>query len=300
MIDIEAKRLEGPILEWAFWVLVALCVLSAIFWWTIGLGFLVGLSLLGVLVLLYGGFVAPRRLQVKTYRLPLVADPQTWVRVAFFSDLHAGEHKGPDFYAQVVSRIMGQKPDLILLGGDLVEEVAATVKALLPLKKLHAPMGKFFILGNHDFADDPDSVRRQLIVWGFDDVTNAVRHLEKDGRMLNLVALEDAFLGHPKLDLLHVPQAQPRLLLLHEPDNLFDVEAGDAEVVLVGHTHGGQIRLPFIGALRRLPQEAPQWLDRGLKYWKEIPVVISQGIGESSSRARLFCPPQIVIVELGI
>lgn len=300
MINIESRRLEGPIFEWAFWILVVLCALSAIFWWTTGILFLAGMSFFGWIVLLYGGFVEPQFLQVKTYRLSLVKEPKVRLRVAFLSDFHAGKYKQSAYFARVVAKTMAEKPDLILLGGDLVDEVAATVKDLTPLKKLRAPLGNYFILGNHDFLDDPNALRKQLSSWGFEDLTNTARRLEKNGRGLEVIALEDSYFGQPKVGLLRAASELPRVVLLHEPDNLFDVEAGQADVVFLGHTHGGQVRLPFIGSVSRLPQEAPQWLDRGLKYWKGAPVVISQGIGESTSRARLFCLPQVVIVELGI
>lgn len=298
-MNLDSPRLEGPILTWVYWILIAISVVGFIVFRS-AFPVVAGFFFVCLALLVYGGFIEPQFITVKRYRLPLVDNPVTWVRVVFLSDLHAGGGKTPAYYARVARQTLAQDPDLILFGGDFVEEEAAPVVDLSPFETLHAPLGCYFILGNHDYADDPEAVRRQFLAWGFTDATNKVFHLEKDGRPLTLIALEDSWYGHPDIDLLKQPRQSPRLLFIHQPDNLLDVKAGDVDVAVMGHTHGGQIRLPLIGKLRPLPSKAPQWLDRGLRHWNGIPAVISQGIGESDIRARLFCPPQIVILELGI
>lgn len=299
-IDIHSERWERACYEAVFWLLLILTVVGIVAGMMLQSYWLLGISVASFFIGWWSGFIEPFLITVARYRLPLLKEPKTWVRVVFLSDLHAGLYKDRSFYDRVAEKTQALSPDLILIGGDLVEETADPLPELEPLAKLQAPLGKFFILGNHDYIDHPDAVHRQLVKWGFEPLINEQRVLKKDERAMEIVGLDDSWLGKSDAHLLRRADHLPRLLLVHEPDNLLDVTAQDAEAIVMGHTHGGQVRLPFIGALRRLPQTVSQKYDRGLRDWLGIPVVISQGIGESITRVRLCCPPQIVILELGI
>jgi len=302
-VNLRAPRLERAFFETAYWLLVLFFFITSVL---LSLRTevipvpVVILFFCVLAVLFYARFVEPFLVTVKKYRLALVKKPERWIRVAFLSDLHADGWKGKRFYDRVVRKTQAQKPDLILIGGDVVEETASHLSEAAGLAKLDAPMGKYFILGNHDFMDDAAAVRRQLEAWGYEDVTNRVKTVSADGRAFDLVGLDDSWFGDPDLPLVRGGHKRPRVVLSHEPDVLFDLRQGDADLILLGHTHGGQIRLPLIGHVAPLPQAAPQWLDLGKKTWKGMPVVISAGLGETNLNVRLFCPPQIVLLEIGI
>jgi len=249
--------------------------------------------------LLYGRLVEPHLITIQTFHLPLTVQPKTWVKTVFLSDLHANKSKDLSFFASVADRVAALKPDLILIGGDMVDDQEKFITNLEPLSHLQASLGKYFIRGNHDFLDDQAAVRRQMVQWGFVDATNRVFPLVFNGQKMSFVGLDDSWFSEPNLNLLR-QAARPRLALAHEPDVLLDMKQGDADLVLLGHTHGGQVRLPWIGSLIALPQKAPQWLDRGLKSWLGMPVIISQGLGEADFIFRFWDPPQIVVVEIGI
>ncbi len=299
-MQLNPTHLERLVFEIGYWLgvglFVVLTALAAIFsiWW------LLVLALIAVALLVWSGWIEPRWLHVTTYDFALVEEAKATLKVAFISDLHAGTGKGSAFFQRVAERINELKPDLVILGGDLVEEYTKDMVELEPLKRVKAKLGKFFILGNHDFMDRPQVLRKQMEAWGFVSVENRALGFEKDGQPFELVGLEDCWYGLPQVDLLQVPKKVPRLLAIHEPDNLFDVEAGQVDLAVLGHTHGGQVRLPVIGPVGPLPMFISTEYDRGLRRWKETPVVISQGIGESTGRTRFFCRPEIVVMQVGI
>lgn len=294
------STIENRLLEGVYWMLVACAVAGVLVGFACGAMWLVGLACGALMVGLWAGFIEPRLLTQKTIRLNLAASPRAVLRVAFLSDFHAGFVKSSAFYRRVVQRTLALHPDVVILGGDFVEASVEGMRDLECLRELAAPLGVHFLLGNHDFLDDPVRVQRTLAEFGCVDATNRVWVLEKEGAVLEVVSLEDAYFGTPNLALLKSPRRGPRLLLLHEPDQLLDVEEGTADLILFGHTHGGQVRLPFIGAVHPLPQIVSRQFDRGVRSWRGIPVVIGQGLGESTGRVRFCCPPQLLLLEIGL
>ena len=300
MVAVESTRLEHPFFLGVYWILV-LISLGAIYlglqwhWW-----WLVLLFFCPLVLLLYGRYIEPYRITVKTYALALVDEPKEKLRVVFLSDFHASKFKSAKFFERVIAKVKKIQPDVVLIGGDLVEEHAAFLPVVESLAELTAKYGKYFILGNHDYLDDPHVVRKALKAWGYHEITNNAVTIHGADRALRLIGLDDCWHGASDLRVMDHKHHTPCLLVVHEPDSLLDIRPEDADLILMGHTHGGQIRLPLIGKIRKLPQVVPQSLDRGLKKWHDIPIIISQGLGEAETRARLFCPPQIVVVEVEI
>lgn len=299
-MQLNPTHLERPLFEIGYWLglalFVILTVLAAVFsvWW------LLVLAMIAVALTVWSGWIEPRWLTVSEYRFGLVKDSRTEMKVVFISDLHAGTGKGMPFFQKVAKRINTLQADIVILGGDLVEEYTKDMVELEPLKAIKATYGKYFLLGNHDFADQPQILRKQMEAWGFVNLENRALGFEKEGKPFELVGLEDSWYGLPKPELIQVPKTVPRLLAIHEPDNLMDVEAGQVDVAVLGHTHGGQVRLPGIGSLVPLPMLISPKYDRGLHAWKDVPVVVSQGIGESTGRTRFLCRPEIVVMRMGI
>lgn len=294
MLNLNTEQPLRPLLRGAFWLIwfgaILIGLLTEVLWFK-------SLCLVGMLCLGYARWIEPYRLQVKRYVVEAKPSSTQTIRVAFLSDFHAGNNKKSEFYQKMVERVLVEKPDVILLGGDFVEGERDSIKDLTGLQRLQAPLGVFSILGNHDFIDHPQTVQKHLDEWKVEDATNQSISLKTESP-IELVALEDNWFGQPNLDLLKEEKKITRILLIHEPDELLEVEEGNADIIFIGHTHGGQVRLPGIGALAPLPQIVPRSYDRGLLQWKGMPVIISQGIGESGFGIRFFRRPQIVIVDL--
>ncbi len=298
LTDPDASRLESVFFDSIYWMLMFFAVAFIVF----GIFSSVWIFSFGIFALmlgLYAGFVEPYWLRVKRYRLALTEYPSVWMRIVFLSDFHAGSYKRKRFYDRVSSMVASLHPDVIVLGGDLVDERSVSTKDLSSLQRLRAKDGKFFVLGNHDFLDDPDALATRLRSWGFEDLTNEARMVEHEGRKICFVGLDDTWQGQPKMGAAKCEKNAPVILFVHEPDALLDLAEGSANVIMLGHTHGGQLRLPGIGAVRKLPQQVPQGLDVGKKAWRGMPVIISAGLGETGARVRLFCRPEIVVMEVG-
>ncbi len=257
------------------------------------------LGLIGEGLLGYAVLVEPSRLTVKRYRRALVAEPSGWMKVVFLSDLHAGGFHPTSWYERISREVQALKPELVIVGGDVVGDLSEPIAQLVSLKNVNARLGKYFVLGNHDLVDDPVAIRQTLMEYGYQDLTNTACELLFDGRSLELAGVDDHWYGNPQLPARRAT-ILPRLLISHEPDVLMDLKEGDADLVLSGHTHGGQVRLPLIGPLWPIPSKLGRRVDRGEKILNGVALIISNGLGETDARLRLFSPPQIVVVELGI
>ncbi len=295
-VNLHTRGWKRFLFESLFWLFVAcclgLCALGLALRW-IPL-FIIGLIGLGVLI--YGGFIEPKLVQITKYSL---GEGEKKLRLVFLSDFHAGVKKQRAFYQRIAERVAALQPDLLVLGGDFVDECAEDIHVLAPILGLRPPLGTRFVLGNHDFFDDPNIVTARLVEAGARDLTNqSVTFKLTDTESLELVGLDDSLHGSPDLRLAEKPKQGMRIIVMHEPDLLLDLPEGCADLVLLGHTHGGQIRLPVYGPVVGLPQVISHTLDAGERSWKNLRVIISRGIGEALVRARLGVRPEIVVVDV--
>jgi hypothetical protein len=139
-----------------------------------------------------------------------------------------------------------------------------------------------------------------MVGMGISDLTNGSVVIKKDARTLELTALDDCWHGRPIVPPFRTSKDVPHVTISHEPDVALDFRPGDTDLMICGHTHGGQIRLPVIGTIAGLPTYLGRKADNGRKIINGIPIVISGGCGETDLRPRLFCPPEITVVEVGI
>ncbi len=193
-------------------------------------------------ILAWSVWIEPNRLAVTRYREALSAEPAVWLRVVFLSDLHAGTFRKKPWYERIAREVEALRPDLLVLGGDYVQDRAEPVADLAPLAPLAARHGKFFLLGNHDYMDRPQEIRKTIASWGYEDLTNRSVTIRADGRALELRGIDDVWYGNPSR-FTRSSHLIPHLLVSHEPDALMDLKEGDTDLVLIGHTHGIGTRL---------------------------------------------------------
>ncbi len=293
---------EHPRVFDAILIILAL-VGAAVFWFGLRQGgawiFLAISAGCGEALLGYGCFIEPKRLTVAFYREALVREPTQWIRVIFLSDLHQGTFKHAAWVARVAREAQALRPDLIFLGGDYVVDRVDPITDLAPLVDLRAPLGRFFVLGNHDLLDDPREIRRTLRRYGYEDLTDRHQKLERGGRTLEIQGVDDHWYGDPR-PFTRTSEDIPHLLISHEPDVLLDLAEADTDLVLSGHTHAGQVRLPFMGPLWPVPSKHGREISNGRHLIRGIITIVSNGLGEQDARCRLFAPPQIVCVDVGI
>jgi len=245
-------------------------------------GRLVGL---GALTGLYG--YGWERKWIEVTRTPIVVPgmpkPFHGMKLAHFSDLHLGHYCEPEDVQRVVDLIMQEKPDMICFTGDLVDESTRLVAAAVPiLRQLQAPLGKFAVLGNHDYRTFEQQVVREA--WssaGFEVLDNRHVRLERQGSRLYVAGVDDVLVGEPDLRraVSGIPSEETVILLVHEPDFADEAAAYPIRLQLSGHSHGGQVRIPLIGAVLtpKLSQKYVQGLYQTAG--KAMQVYTTRGVG---------------------
>ncbi|OGL78566.1 hypothetical protein A3F28_04235 [Candidatus Uhrbacteria bacterium RIFCSPHIGHO2_12_FULL_57_11] len=273
------------------------------------------LCTLGFIFVVYGSFIEPRIIRVVraevglTGRRPLSAP----VRIALISDSHLGPFKRDRFMRRVAAELIRIKPDIVVLAGDLVEDATRTGEAryLLPLAEVARRIPVFVALGNHDsgLGDELDylpldeheaEVAGALGEAGAVVLKNEHQVIEVGGVRVLIAGLADIRSGKtdPGAALSGAPPDIPRIVIAHNPDVVRLLDSREVDLLLAGHTHGGQFRLPGIGSLVRIPTTLGQDVDHGLFRIGGIPLYITSGIGESGARARLFIPPEIALITV--
>jgi uncharacterized protein len=227
------------------------------------------------------------------------------LRIAFLSDFHAGSHTGDVArLGAIVGEAAAFKPDLVLHGGDFVNMQMFGGGRLAPravaaiLARLDAPLGRFAILGNHDYVHGADEVRDAIETAGIAVLDDERRTLRHDGHAIDLIGLPDARKLRPDgLALLAgLSPERPTIVLAHDPFWFAHVPAGP-HLTLAGHTHGGQIVLPVVGALRNASRAPLRWshghVEEGGRH-----LYVSGGLGTSGIPLRIGMPPEYAILDV--
>lgn len=211
------------------------------------------------------------------------------------TDLHLYPITQPSLIQKSVAIANSLNPDLVVLTGDYVWQVLDAIGELAPiLAGLDAKYGIFSTLGNHDYWLDAGVITATMEAEGLPVLINQGLTIQQGKGSFYLAGLDDGWSGKPDLDatLEGANKGDPVILLCHEPD-LADQFALDGRVSLQlsGHTHGGQIRLPGIGAMI-LPYLGRKY-DIGLYKIDEMLLYTNRGIGVISEPVRYNCPPEI-------
>ena len=236
--------------------------------------------------------------------------PQSWdgFRIAQLSDLHYDDHFSIVPIRKAVNLVNRLKPDLVVVTGDFVTSPfpkrrsvqIKAAKAIEPcarwVARMQAPFGILASLGNHDVGTDAAHITDVLQSHGISVLRNRSIPFERNGERLWLSGLDDVLEGKYdlKLTLKGIPKAEPIVLLVHEPD--FARYVKNVDLQLSGHSHGGQIRFPLIGApvLPVMGRIYP----RGLRRLGPLTLYTNVGIGTVWVPMRLNCPPEVTLITL--
>ncbi|MGI9952897.1 metallophosphoesterase [Moorellaceae bacterium AZ2] len=258
-----------------------------------------------VLLLLYGlaarsGGVVVERVEVPLPELPAEVDGLTIVHI---SDLHYGfgRFRSKDSMAQITRLISSLDPDLIVFTGDLLDRSAESALAdTLPLEGLKAPLGVYAVMGNHDHRFGKEKIARSLADSGVEVLVNRSVRVEKGGRHFWLIGLDDPLTGDPDLAraMAPIPPGDFKILLVHAPDFAPRAARGGIQLQLSGHSHGGQIRLPGVGALYCPPLGREYPLGLREVAGSSTQVYTNRGLGTTVLPLRLFCPPEVALLTL--
>lgn len=236
-------------------------------------------------------------LTVREHTFELARQSSTPLRIAFASDFHAGATTHPELVEQACRALREMKPDLVLLGGDYVAFEAREIEALLPhLSQIHAPLGVYAVLGNHDLTTDSVHILSALQRVGIMMLTNRSVRLPAPHDDLLLCGLDDPTYGDPRAERAFSGggAGARRLVLMHSPDGLLAIGDREFDIAFCGHTHGGQVALPG-GIPLLLPKgKLSRRFARGIHRLRGGgTLLVSHGIGCSTLPLRLFATPEV-------
>lgn len=229
--------------------------------------------------------------------VPEGAQPEKRIRLVFFSDLHIGEAMTPDYIARAVKLIQDQQPDLILCGGDFIDHRAVYAydpRVMASLRSLHAPMGVYYVLGNHEYRDDLEANIHWVSEVGGTLLRDSIAF--PGNGPLTLIGRDDWVNGNRKPFEVIANEADPMrgpvVLMEHTPASIDSIGDSPVDLILCGHTHGGQI----------WPGQLMVWwrygMVSGTRPVGEREVCISSGIGSAGATYRVGTRSEIRVYDL--
>lgn len=225
------------------------------------------------------------------------------LKAVHFTDVHLGPHFNLLHLQKLVKEIMAQKPDIIFFTGDLVDRprhYCGGEQAGCVLARLDAPYGKFAVLGNHDYRCHNGKLGKRILKQaGFTFLNNQACSIPlPHSAQLRVVGLADALYQVPDYSIIGERQPnQLTVVLTHEGDFADKMAAYHPDIILAGHSHGGQFRLPIIGPV--ITTRQARIYIRGLYKVSESLVYVDSGLGVSALPGRFLAPPQFSILQIG-
>jgi hypothetical protein len=246
------------------------------------------------------------QIEIALERLPAVWDG---LRVVQLSDFHYDAYFSVVPIRKAISVVNALRPDLVVLTGDFVtaqtfgrDHDQSSADVIDPcaslLAQLQSPLGSLAVLGNHDVISDHERIVRALETRGIPVLRNRSTAFARSGARLWFAGTDDVLEGHANLPLTlqGIPPEEPVILLAHEPDFAIHAARFPVDLQLSGHSHGGQIRLPLLGALA-LPPLARRY-PWGLHRIGGLTLYTNVGIGTIALPVRFLCPPEITLITL--
>lgn len=261
----------------------------------------------------YVRYIEPSQIVVSDHTLHVEGLPESLrgLRIVLLSDFHCHKDDAIEWSSREAVRLaMEQEPELIAISGDLFDTCEMATECSEQLEGLEAPLGVWAVPGNHDRAhDDPfkcleappediETLRGVLDGLGIRLLVNSSARVQVEGAELAIAGADEFAFGRDDVAaaLEDTEGADLVILLAHTPDLLDDPAAESADIVLCGHTHGGQVQLPGIGA-----PWAPVWRGRdrasGLLRVDGQLAYVSRGVA-SATRARFNCHPEVAVLTL--
>lgn len=267
-----------------------------------------GIFLLFLLIflLIWGKFIEPNLLTTNDYRITENSLPDSFdgVKIVHFSDVHYGTGFTENRLKKLTNEINSLKPDIVVFTGDLIDQKYQTTESDIKnivkyLNKIEANLGKYAVIGNHDFYnEDFENIMYDsefiILKNNYDTVYN------RTNQPIVIYGLDNITYGIPKPEIFNdkeINDIKYKIVLLHEPDytNEF-VNNYDINLVLAGHSHNGQVKLPVIKPFY-LPNGSKEYYN-GYYKLNNTDLYVSNGVGNSIYDFRLFTPPSINLYRL--
>jgi predicted MPP superfamily phosphohydrolase len=237
------------------------------------------------------------RVELAEHTLALPRLPRAWedLSILHISDLHYCGTPGLAFFEHLMEVCSSWEPDIVAVTGDVLDDLKYQSWIAKTLGQLRWRVAGLAILGNHDRWHDPALVRQRLREAGLQVLGNSWRQIEVRGEPLMCIGHEGPWF-RPEPDLTFCPREPFRLCLSHTPDNIDWARSHAVDLMLSGHNHGGQVRLPGLGSLL-VPSRYGRRYDSGI--FAEPPTLlhVSRGLGEDQP-LRYHCRPEVTRITL--
>ncbi len=236
----------------------------------------------------------------KQLAIPRLAAGHDGLRIVHLSDLHMSGRITKPYFESVVDEVNGTQPDVVAITGDLVERTHCIDWIPDTLGRLRAPGGVYYVLGNHDKKVDIDRLNRALANAGLIHVGGTCRQITVRDTPLVIAGNELPWFG-PAADMTNCPAHDSnglplRIVLAHSPDRFDWAQAHDVDLILAGHNHGGQIRLPLLGAILSPSLHGVRYAAGAFRGGNTV-LHVSRGTA-SLTPIRWNCPPEIAVLIL--
>lgn len=263
----------------------------------------IGFLVLIISIVLYSHFIGTKGLTVKEYSIVNDKLPDSFhgLKIVHFSDLHYGSTIKIPELKKIVEEINLLKPEIIFFTGDLIDKNSTVSKTELVeiislLNSLDPVISSYMVRGNHDFINSYDEVLKNSNIKLLQNESELFYYY--DNIPIMVIGLDDNSKGKEDISkaLENYSEEYYTILLTHEPDTVLSLKDFDFDIILAGHSHNGQVRLPFIGSIVKV-KGAEHYYDE--KYYiDDTPLFISGGLGTSKYPFRLFNHPSINFYRL--
>lgn len=283
--------------------------------WTI-----IAILWIGIFLGLIVRWVTPYRL-ISNYQIITLQKIDHPITIAFVTDIHVGKHKKTAWTEKIVEKIEKERPDLVILGGDLISNEGTFEDETIylePLKKLVGKFPIYYIMGNHEYG--VGNATRINFNWstgnrsalladrmknlGIPELLNELACPEINNERICLYGIDDIWSGPINFKAVEENQkllsSTTLLFLAHNPDGIMSWPKNiiKPDLTLSGHSHGGQIWIPGFGPLGSAGIQLGKEYYRGLNYFDDSPIFTSVGAGESGAPLRFWVTPEVVILKL--
>ncbi len=271
----------------------------------------------GILIALYSTVIEPFCLRINAVQVNTkkISKP---IKIAFVSDIQIGRYKKDWWSKKIVKKIESINPDLVIFGGDQIDNEGTFIDEsvyLEPLKTITDKYPSYYIMGNHEYgiggsvrfmpqkytADLSELLIKRMAALDITLLRNNLECLNIKNQEICLFGIDEIWKHPPNFSQIEGLNKNTSLIIIsHNPDGILYYQdyLPKPDLVLAGHTHGGQVWIPFLGPLGNAQIELPNQYYRGLNIYKEIPIYTSVGAGESGAPLRFFAMPEIAIIEL--
>ncbi|MGL5414649.1 MAG: metallophosphoesterase [Clostridium sp.] len=270
-----------------------------------GIGVVILILVIIVILIVYITVIERKLVVAKEYKIEINNSDENKIKIVQFTDTQLGEYYSIKDFKKAVNKINNLKPDIVIFTGDLIDNFSKyedREKVSEVLEGIRANIGKYAVYGNHDYGGG--AIRNYKTIMengGFILLRNSNEIIEYKGKKINIFGCDDALFGKYNVEetIRGIEENNINILAVHEPDISEKFKEYPIDLILSGHSHGGQIYLPFIGPLKK--NILSKKYNRGmyeLENKKNTKLYVNTGLGNTKIPFRFLTIPEVVAFNI--